>query len=219
MVDTAFQEDAFQGDAFQIDVAVVTVPVYALGTGHLVIGRFQGEPQYTLNNEIISHEQIDEGRLRSNVVIVDGLEHSWTEYDRADLVARDAAVNRYLDLPELKTPGEVRQRAVEEMQQARVTSSPGGVISGSRVVTTRRMDAIFWIDEHGNKYQTRIEGKRVEFNQSVTPFQRATIDTGALIFCPPDDGVEDYLARDTFDRASTSGLGEADLGGVWVIIT
>jgi hypothetical protein len=199
------------------DTSAAVEPV-VLPTGHLHIGKFiTAVPLYTLENEIINQDEIDDGRLRANVVVVDGLQDSWTEYDRDDLIARDTAITAYLDLPELKTPGDVRQRAVEEVQTARGVTSPGGDVAGPVVLSITRMDPIFWIDEHGNKYQTRIEGKSVEWNQSLTPFQRASIDTGAIIFCPPEGDELTYIARDLFDRDTAIGLGSALTGGDWVI--
>jgi hypothetical protein len=221
----AFQEEAFQEDAFQIadadDVApgwqvYVSVPK----VGRLHVGKFAAaEPLYTLRDEIINYDSVDDGRLRANVVMVDGQEDSWTEYDRADLISRDVAVAAYLDLPELTNAGAVRQRAVEELEQARVVISPGGEIAGPMVLTTTRMDPIFWIDEYGNRYQTRVEGKAVSFDQGRMPRQHATIDTGAQVFCPPDETEYVYLARDNFERADDDELGEAQLGGNWVIYT
>ena len=217
---SAFQDTAFQNDAFQLDVIVTPPPpAPVLPTGHLVIGRFsQSDPLYTLRDEIIAYEQIDEGSRRANTILVDGQEDSWTEYDREALNAQDEAVIGYHDLPELKVIGEVAGRAIEELQNARATSSPGGEITGPKVLTTTRMDWIFWIDEDGNKYQTRIEGKNISGNQSTTPYQRALIDTGVLIFCPSDDTDITYIARDDFERA-TEGLGDAVLGGTWVTYT
>lgn len=191
---------------------------FTFPTGKIHIGKFlNAEPTYTLENEIIGYDQIDEGRGRVNVVLVDGLDDSWTEYDRADLLARGAPIHKYLDLPELPLRGQVRQRALEEIEQARASSSPGGDISGPRVLETTRMDAIFFIDEQGNRYQTRIEGKSVRFNQSLTPFQRASIDTGALFFCPTDIGDDEFIARDQFDRTDAATLGDALVGGSWVV--
>ena len=190
----------------------------SLATGHLHIGKFiTGEPLYTIENEIISHDELEEGQSQPNVVLVDGQEHSWQEFDRSDLNARDHAVHSYFDVPELTNAGAVRQRALEEIQQARSSSSPGGEISGRLVLVTNRMDPIFWIDTDGNKYQTRIEGKSVSFSQSLEPRQTAMIDTGAIIFCPPEGGDVTYIARDLFDREEQDDLGTALIGGDWTI--
>lgn len=189
-----------------------------LATGHIHVGKFiTGEPLYTIENEIISHDDLEEGQQRPNVVLVDGQEHSWQEFERADLVARDQAVHAYFDVPELTTAGAVRQRALEEIQQARSSSSPGGEIAGTLVLTTTRMDPIFWIDTDGNKYQTRIEGKSVSFSQGLEPTQKATIDNGTIIFCPPEGGEVTYVARDLFDRDADTDLGTALIGGDWTI--
>jgi hypothetical protein len=185
----------------------------SLSTGRLVIGRFMTEePGYTIADEIISHEQIDEGRMRPNIVMVDGEDDSWTEYDRADLLQRDTPVNAYLDLPELKSVGSVRQRAVEEQAAAQRSNSPGGEIVWDTHLN--RLDRIYWVTENGIKYETRIEGLEVEFNQSMTPFQRASIDTGVVVLCPPEE-EDTYLVRDLFERETTDGIGDADTGGTW----
>lgn len=188
--------------------------ITSLSEGHLWIGRFvNAEPQYTISDEIISHEQIERGTNRPNIVMVDGEDDSWTEYDRADLLTREEPINAYLDLPELRTPGDVRQRAVEEVTEAQRASSPGGMVVWDPRYT--RMDRCYWLDEHGSKYETRIEGLAVEFNQSLTPFQRATIDHGIMVLCPPEE-EDTYLARDLFEREETEGIGNADTGGTWV---
>jgi len=193
---------------------------FALSTGKIHIGRFAvGEPTYTLENDVLSYEQTDQGARRATVVNVDGNDDSWIEYDRTSLFSRDEAVVTYLDLPELMTPGAVRQRAAEELQQTRSGSSPGGDIAGEKVLITTRLDQIFWIDENGVKYQARIEGKRVAFSQGLEPVQHASIDTGALVWCPPGAVMGTYIARDDFERTVTSGLGDALTGGTWVIYT
>ena len=188
--------------------------------GHIHIGKFiDADPLYTLENEIVSQDAIDDGSQLSNVIMVDGMVDSWTEYDRTNLIARRTALPAYFDLPELKTAGAVRQRGAEEVQQSRSVISPGGDVVGQAVLFTSRMDPIYWIDADGGRYQTRIEGKSVEFSQRVTPAQRATIDTGAVILCPPDTGDVTYIARDDFERETDSGLGDALTGGAWVTYT
>lgn len=186
-----------------------------LGTGAIHVGRFtEGTPLYTIENEIIAQEQQGEVHGRPNVVAVDGETYSWTEYDRGDLVVRDASVHAYLDLPEIITPGGVRQRAVEELNSALRTNSPGGDVVWQPWFT--RMDRHYWIAEDGSKFESRIEGLAVKFSQSLTPYQRATIDDGLMVFCPPDDAVS-YVARDLFERETDPGLGDALTGGTWVV--
>jgi hypothetical protein len=195
------------------EVAIVSVDPKP---GHYRIGKFQtGEALYTIENEIIEYEQINEGGTRVNVVVVDGNEDSWTEYDRDDLIKRDYPLNAYFDLPELKTPGEVRQRAVEELQLAQRRNSPGGQVVWMPWFS--KGDNVYWVDEDHNRYETRVEGISVEFDQTLTPFQRASIDTGILVFCPPDVEDDTYLARDLFNRATSDGLGTALIGGEWNI--
>lgn len=195
------------------DSAVISLPI---PTGHFHIGSFQdGDPLYAIENEIITYAQVDDGTERANVVVVDGKTDSWTEYDRSDLISRDLAVNAYFDLPELTDSGQVRQRAIEELQNARRANSPGGTVVWMPWYDI--MDHIYWVDADGSRFVTRIEGIDVDFNQSLTPFQRATIDTGLLVYCPPDDTSATYLARDTFDRNTSNGLGSALTGGDWTI--
>lgn len=197
-----------QYDAHVTYDGIVTVP-----SGTLRIGRFvDADPSYTIDNEILSHDQLDEGQARPNVAAVDGQDDSWTEYGRGDLNSRDVAINAYLDLPELQSVGDVRQRALQELETASRTTSPGGACSWMPWFS--RMDKVFWIAEDASKYEARIEGLTVEVDQTTTPSQRATIDTGLLVFCPPDT-VDTYIARDLFERVTSSGLGDADTGGTW----
>lgn len=178
------------------------------------ISRFEKDTgDYTFQDQVIEYTQVNEGRKRPNVVSVDGNDDSWTEYDRADLTTRDRPVNVYLDLPELKNPGEVRARAQQEIIDARRFNSPGGRAVWYPQYT--RKDTVYWIDEDDNTFLTLIEGLAVEFNQSLTPFQRATIDTGTFIYCPPDvPGT--FIAKDSFQRTQ-SDWGDAQVGGTWVI--
>lgn len=187
---------------------------FALPIGRLHIGKFiNTEPQYTINNEILAQEHIEEGNVTPNIVAVDGEDDSWTEYDRGDLTARDVAINEYLDQPELSTLGSVRQRAIEEIASIKRGSSPGGDVVWMPYYT--RMDRVYWIGEDGSKYEARIEGLSVQTDQSMTPFQRATIDAGLAVLCLPDE-VATYLVRDLFERESATGIGIADIGGSWV---
>lgn len=185
-------------------------------TGHIHIGRFvAGDPQYIVQNEVISYAQISEDRTRANVAKVDGLVDSWTEFDKDDLTIRDSAIISYLDLPELKNSGEVRQRGIEELRAARRVNSPGGTVVWQPQFTQK--DSIFWVDEDQQKYTATIEGLKVEWSQGTEPFQRADIDTGNVLICDESINPSDYFARDQFDRATTSGLGSSLTGGDWSI--
>lgn len=195
-------------DSFAVEIET------SLSTGRLWVGRFiEAAPAYTVENEILAQEQIEEAQLRPNVVSVDGNTDTWIEYDRADLTSRDTVVNAHYDLPELNSSGDVRQRAVEELESSRRNSSPGGPVPWDPRYT--RLDKIFWITRDGSKYETRIEGLAVEFNQGKEPYQRANIDTGLMVYCPPDEEGT-YLVRDLFEREEDDGLGEALTGGTWV---
>lgn len=219
--DTLTASDTFSGgnqlatvtDTLTVTDAFSFSATADLGHGTLWIGRFTDEdPAYTIGNEVLEHAYVNEGRLRPNVVVVDGDLDSWTEYDQGDLVAREAVVTSYLDLPEIASPGDVRQRAVEEINEGARANSPGGDAVWYPHFT--RMDRIYWIAEDGSKYETRIEGLKVDFDQSTQPFQRATIDTGLMVLCPPDEAIT-YVARDLFDRNTAPGIGVADIGGTW----
>jgi hypothetical protein len=187
-------------------------------TGKVHISKFEAGPQqYTIENEIIEHEQISEDQTRVNVVMIDGNLDSWTEYDRDDLIVRDRSVNVYLDMPELKTSGEVRQRAIEELRAARRVNSPGGTVVWQPWFTQK--DSVFWVDEDGQKYTATIEGLEVEFAFSEEPYLRASIDTGNVLICEEDDTDVTYFVRDLFERETTDGLGDAPIGGTWTIYT
>jgi hypothetical protein len=183
---------------------------------YIWIGRFGDEdPAYSIENEVINQAQVSEGTQRPNVVIVDGNVNSWRQYDRSDLTLRDRTVNNYIDDPSLLTPGDVRRRAEQEIQDATRWNSPGGDVVWK--TDYNRLDTVFWVDADGNIFRTRIEGLSVEWNQSTQPFQHATIDAGAFVFCPPTEPVTTYLARDLFQRAEAGGWGSAPIGGDWTV--
>lgn len=199
-------------DTFAFGEGTASIEV-AWTTGHIHVGRFDPtEPEYIIENNIIDYNQIADGN-RVNVVVVDGNLDSWTQYDRDDLLRRDKAINLYLDLPELKSSGEVRQRAIDELGNARRANSPGGTVVWDPDYTQK--DSIYWVDADGQKFTATIEGLSVEFNFSTEPFQRASLDNGNVILC--DDGDPgSYIARDLFEREETDGLGDALTGGSWV---
>lgn len=189
------------------------------GRQTITIGRFddktEDDVEVTIDNEIIRHDHTNDGRERPNVVVVDGQVNSWTEYDRADLLNRQREVVRYIDAPELNTPGEVRSRAQNETLDARRYNSPGGEVVFNEVYD--RMLPCFWIDEQGNKFFTRIEGIHAEWNLGTQPFQRQSLDMGTFIYCPPVAAPASYIARDTFQRDTSSGWSDAQIGGSWSI--
>lgn len=181
------------------------------------IGRFgDDEPSYTIENEILSPSQVNNGRDRPNIVVVDGQQDSRIEYDTADLHLRGRTVNEYVDAPELLTPGDVRKRAEQEGQDATRENSPGGDVIWRPEFD--RLDTIYWIDRDGNKFRTRIEGLSVEWNQGMSPTQHATIDAGTFVYCPPDTPQDTYIARDLFHRTETSDWGDALVGGIWTVV-
>jgi hypothetical protein len=190
------------------------VPVsYALTRGRLHIGKFNNaEAHYVISDQIIAHDHIEQSQQTPNVVMVDGEDDSWTEYDGGDLRTRGVSVNAYYDLPELRTGGDVRTRAVEELQASKRGSSPGGTVPWAPDYA--RMDHVFWVTRSGSKYDTRIEGFSVDFDQGQSPYQHMTVDTGVAILCLPDE-VDTYLVRDLFQRTASDGLGKADIGGTW----
>jgi hypothetical protein len=202
-----------QEDGFALLVDFEEIP---WSTGHVHIGRFvPGDPKYTIQNEVTSYAQISEDRTRANIAKIDGNLDSWTEYDRDDLTIRDSAIVSYLDLPELKSSGEVRQRAIEELRAARRVNSPGGSVAWQPWFTQK--DSIYWVDEDQQKYTATIEGLSVEWSQGEEPFQRAEIDTGNVIICDENIDPSDYFARDLFERTTVASLGDAVTGGTWVI--
>jgi hypothetical protein len=186
-------------------------------TGKLHIKRFEpSDPLYTIENEVIGYGQISAAQDRVNIVSVDGNIDSWTEYDRDDLTVRDTGVVRYFDLPELRSPGEVRQRALEELKSSRLVNSPGGdLVWDPRYVVK---DSAYWIDEDSQKYTVTLEGLKVSFDQGTEPFQRISIDNGNVVVCDdnPDEG--NYFARDQFERTPDDDLGEAITGGTWTTV-
>jgi hypothetical protein len=187
------------------------------------VDQFTGfETGTTIDDEIISYENVETSLIRPNIVMVDGNEHSWTEYYRPDLLVRDMAVVQYLDLPSLKTQGDVTNRANEELGKGLRSVSPGGTVIWRP--TYQRLDNVLWVDQFGETWSMRIEGLEIDFDQGMSPFQRVKIDGGPLSIC--DDTTEPgtppapivYLASDTFNsRSVTSGWGTAELGGAWTV--
>lgn len=184
---------------------------------YIWVGRFgEDEPSYTIQNEVISQSQVNNGKERPNIVTVDGQVDSRVQYDGADLRLRGRTVNDYIDAPDLLTPGDVRKRAEQEVIDATRQNSPGGDTIWRPEFN--RLDTVYWIDGDGNKWRTRIEGLKVEWSQSMQPFQHATIDAGTFVYCPPDTPEATYVARDLFQRDETGEWGDALIGGTWTIV-
>jgi hypothetical protein len=185
-----------------------------LGVDYVVIDHFGTEdPDYSIEDEILSPAQVNDGQLRPNVVSVDGQTDSWVQYDRADLNVRQWPINGYFDLPELRTPGEVRGRAILEQLNATRASSPGGDVVWRPQYN--RLDTIVWTDRDGIPTTCRIEGLKVSWSQGSEPFQHAEIDAGVFVYCPPTASVVTFLARDLFQRTATNSWGDAMIGGTW----
>lgn len=147
--------------------------------GYIEVGQFKDLTIVkVLEDEIIQTEQVGEANRRTNLVVVDGNEHTWTEIDAVDAQQRDRMIQTYYDFPELTTRDEVMNRAQEEIRRSKLGQSPGG-----RVILPFdlwRMDPVTWVDNLGNAQDVRIEGISVEIEQGEQPSQRATIDTSKL---------------------------------------
>lgn len=147
--------------------------------GFIEVGRFSStDPIRIIENEVISSQEIGEANRRINLANVDGNSSTWMEVDFLDALLRDRMINAYYDLPELMDEDAVRLRAVEEIRRGKLGQSPGGVLPLQ--FDLWRMDPITWVDNQGNSKLVRIEGIRVEINQSSQPSQRMTVDTSLI---------------------------------------
>lgn len=171
------------------------------------------DPDYSLTDEILEYTQVEEAEKRPNVVMVDGNEHSWTEFYRPDLVARGKTVTEYLDLPELLTQGAVKDRAGEVLDRAIRGNSPGGKVIWRPGL--QRLDVVSWTDEFGDVWAMQIEGLKIAWDQGLRPFQHAEIDGGPLLICT-DEPVT-HIVSDSFTREIADGWGTADTGGAWTV--
>lgn len=204
--------------------------------GQITIDQFEDtDPEYDIDEEIISVDQADISDVRPNVVLVDGQEDSWTEYSRSDLATRGAAVNEYLDLPDLTTLTDVRAKAQEEKTLAAKGNSLGGLCVWRPWF--QRMDSVTWRDHDDNVYLARIEGMDLDLNQGGSPYQHVQMDLAPISLCDPeadetglgpgsggsgDNGEvvdpDDFLANDQFVRDnSSSSWGTAGTGGAWTL--
>jgi hypothetical protein len=147
--------------------------------GFIHVGKFKDTiPTRTLEDEIISTEEVGEANRRINLASIDGNEDTWFEIDGPDARARDRMIQSYFDLPELLTQDDVAERAREEIRRGKLGQSPGGPIP--LLLDLWRMDPITWIDANGVSKDVRVEGISVEINQSTQPRQLSTIDTSLL---------------------------------------
>lgn len=147
--------------------------------GFIEVGQFKDiSPIRTIQNEIVTASEINEANRRINLAIVDGNEDTWMEIDAADVLTRDRMIQSYLDLPELLTEDDVKNRAREEIRRSKLGSSPGGAIPLQ--LDLWRMDPITWVDPTGTSKNVRIEGISVEIDQSEEPHQRETLDMSLL---------------------------------------
>ena len=201
------------------------------GRGEIVINQFTDtDPLYDIDDEIISVDQADVSELRPNTIEVDGNEDSWTEYSKTDIYRRGAVVAKYLDMPELLSLTDVKNKAQEEKTLASKGNSLGGLCIWRPWF--HKMDAVSWTDHEGNYYTARIEGMVVTVNQSTTPFQHAELDLTPITVCDPEtddtggtggsgSGGEildpgEFIAQDDWDRDDASSTwGDAVTGGTW----
>lgn len=147
--------------------------------GFIEVGQFKETGAYkTIEDRIISTEQSNEGNKRINLANVDGNADTWMEVDLPDALARDRMINGYFDIPELLTPDEVKNRAIEEIRRSQLMNSPGGMVP--LFFDLWRMDPVEWVDNAGNRKLVRIEGMRVMINQSTQPSQRQQLDTSLI---------------------------------------
>lgn len=147
--------------------------------GVIEIGLFTDlVPSRILEDEVFDTNYVDDANRRINFAVVDGNEHSWLEGDGEDSRARDRQIVAYFDLPEILTQDGVTERAREEIRQGQKGQSPGGRIP--LMLDIRRMDPLTLIDNIGRSFDVRVEGIRVDINQSNRPSQYMELDTSLL---------------------------------------
>jgi hypothetical protein len=147
--------------------------------GFIEVGQFKDVGVVkTIENRIINTELANAGNRRINLANVDGNEHTWFEVDIPDALERDRMINAYFDLPELLDKDKVRERAQEEIRRSGLAEAPGGLVP--LFFDLWRMDVIEWVDNSGDSKTVRIEGIRVEINQSSEPSQRQQLDTSLV---------------------------------------
>lgn len=147
--------------------------------GSVEIGKFTDNTvKKIVQDRIIDTDYIDDANRRINFAAVDGNEHSWLQFDAADIRKRDRQINAYFDLPELTDQDSVRVRAEEEILRSSVGRSPGGKVV--LFYDLDRMDVITWIDAQGLSADVKIEGIEVQVNQSTKPRQDESFDTSLL---------------------------------------
>lgn len=147
--------------------------------GFIQVGKFTDTTIIrTLEDEVVETSESDEGNRRINVAVVDGNDYSWIEIDGSDIKERGRAIQAYYDLPELLSDDDVVARAQEEIRRGKLGHSPGGKIP--LIFDLWRMDPITWIDNAGNSKNVRIEGIKIDIDQSKQPSQREELDTSLL---------------------------------------
>lgn len=147
--------------------------------GIIEVGQFKDETVYKdIENRIIRTEQIQLGNRRINLANIDGNENTWFEIDIVDALLRDRMINAYLDLPELLTQDDVRNRAIEEIRRGKMAEAPGGQLP--LFFDLWRMDTVRWVDNAGNSQIVRIEGMKVSIDQGSQPSQRQELDTSLI---------------------------------------
>lgn len=166
--------------------------------GFVEVGKFvDTAPARVIQDTIISSSQTDNAARRINFAAVDGNDDSWLQFDAADIQSRDREINAYFDLPELMDLASVKARAEEEIRLSSGGQSPQGVTP--LYFDLWRTDCVTWIDQAGNSHLVRIEGFKVDIDQSQKPHQHQEFDNSILSTAgsipavdPPADSV-DYV--------------------------
>jgi hypothetical protein len=145
----------------------------------IVIGQFKEKTIIgTFNNEVIAFARTEEVGRRINLASVDGREDSWIELDGPDTRFRGRQIVAYFDVPELTTDDTVRLRAQEEIRK--------GVIGSAYAATLPlqfdlwRMDGITIVDNSGTSTNLKVEGYRIEVDQSMEPVQHMELELSPL---------------------------------------
>jgi len=132
----------------------------------------------TYNNEVLEFSQTEEVGQRINLASVDGREDSWIEIDGPDTRFRGRQIVAYFDVPELATDDQVRLRSVEEIRKGVVGSAYECKMPLQ--FDLWRMDGVVIVDNNGSSYTLRVEGLKVEVDQTDQPRQTMTLELSPL---------------------------------------
>jgi len=148
--------------------------------GSVIVGKFNDPTSIkTIQNTIISSDDIQEANRRINFAQVDGNDRFWIEVDSEDTNRRARTIVSYVDIPELTDFNAIQERAREELRRSSMGSSPGG--ETPLYFDLRRMDTVTWINQAGESKLVRIEGFSVQINQSTKPSQHQKFDLAEYI--------------------------------------